>query len=97
MSGDFAIDHKKKTLTGSSSADADKEVKVTVGKALSAEPLVVYLPIPAANYASGYQVEFIDSNDDVMRMRVSRSLYLSCRTPHAAPKCLSGSTSYLQV
>ena len=71
MSGDFAIDHKKKTLTGSSSADADKEVKVTVGKALSAEPLVVYLPIPAANYASGYQVEFIDSNDDVMRMRVS--------------------------
>ena len=26
-----------------------------------------------------------------------RSLYLSRRTSHAAPKCLSGSTSYLQV
>ena len=26
-----------------------------------------------------------------------RSLYLSCGILHAAPKCLSGSTSYLQV
>ncbi len=26
-----------------------------------------------------------------------RSLYLSRGTPHAAPKCISGSTSYLQV
>ena len=67
LSGDFAIDFTTFALTGSSTADADKVVKLNINKALSATPLVVYIPIPAGNYASGYQIEIIDSEGGMMR------------------------------
>ena len=71
LSGDFAINFSTLAITGSSTADADKVVKLNVNQALSATPLVVYIPIPAGSYASGYQVEIIDSEGGVMRKAVS--------------------------
>ena len=71
LSGDFAIDFTTLALTGSSTADADKVVKINVNQTLSATPLVVYIPIPAGNYASGYQVDIIDSEGGLMRKAVT--------------------------
>lgn len=71
LSGDFAIDFTTLALTGSSTADADKVVKLNINKALSATPLVLYVPIPAGNYASGYQIEIIDSEGGMMRKAVT--------------------------
>ena len=71
ISGDFTINHSAGTLTATSSSTADKQVKIVVGKALSDTPITVYIPVPAGNYASGYQVEFVDSEDQVMRKTVS--------------------------
>ena len=71
LAGDFAIDYATGALTGSSEAEADKKVKVSVGKALSSEPLVIYIPIPAGNYASGFQVDLINSEGKIMRKAVT--------------------------
>ena len=71
LSGDFAIDFATLALTGSSTADADKVVKVNINQALSATPLVLYVPIPAGNYASGYQVDILDSEGGLMRKAVT--------------------------
>ena len=71
LSGDFAIDFTTLALTGSSTADADKVVKLNVNQALSATPLVVYIPIPAGSYASGYQVDILDSEGGLMRKAVT--------------------------
>ena len=71
LSGDFAIDFTTLAITGSSTADADKVVKVNVNQALSATPLVVYIPIPAGSYASGYQVDILDSEGGLMRKAVA--------------------------
>ena len=71
VSGEFGINYASHALTGKSTAAADKEVKIVVGQALSAEPVIVYIPIPAGEYTSGYQVDFIDSEDKIMRKSVS--------------------------
>ena len=71
VAGDFGINYVSRKLTGKSSAAEDKEVKITVGKALSQQPLVAYIPVPAGEYPSGYQVDFIDSEDNIMRQAVS--------------------------
>ena len=71
MSGEFSINYASHTLTGKSAAAAGKQVKILVDKALSADPLVVYIPIPAGEYPSGYQVDFINSEDKIMRQAVS--------------------------
>lgn len=71
VSGDFAIDFTTLALTGASSADADKVIKLNVNKALSATPMILYIPFPAGNYASGYQVDILDSEGGLMRKSVS--------------------------
>lgn len=71
ISGDFTLAYPALTLSGASAAEADQQVKVTVNMALSATPLVVYIPIPAGTYASGYQVDFLDADGKVMRQTVS--------------------------
>ena len=71
LSGDFAINYSGKSLNGKSTAAADRQVKINVNKTLSAEATVIYIPIPAGEYPSGYQVDFIDSEDKIMRQTVS--------------------------
>ena len=48
----------------------------------------------------GYYVEAFGVYQDLIggeALVSNQSLYLSNETPEAAPKCISGSTSYLQV
>jgi hypothetical protein len=71
LSGDFTIAYPALTLSGASTAEADQTVKLNVNQALSSAPLVVYIPIPAGTYASGYQVDFLNSEGGVMRQSVS--------------------------
>ena len=71
ISGDFGINYSSRALTGKPAAAEDREVKILVNQALSAEPVVVYIPVPAGEYTSGYQVDFIDSEDKIMRQSVS--------------------------
>ena len=71
LCGDYAIDFKTLALTGSSSADVDKAVKINVNQALSATPIIVYIPIPAGEYTSGYQVDILDTEGGLMRKSVS--------------------------
>ena len=71
LCGDFTIDFTTLALTGASTAEADKVIKVNVNKELSSTPLVVYIPIPAGTYASGYQVDLLNSEGKIMRQAVT--------------------------
>lgn len=71
LSGDFTINYQTGALTGASEAEANKAVKINVGKALSSTALVVYIPIPAGEYSSGYQIDILDTEGGVMRHTVS--------------------------
>ncbi|MBR6002571.1 MAG: hypothetical protein IK045_06890 [Bacteroidales bacterium] len=71
LSGDFTINYETGALTGASEAEANRAVKINVGKALSSTALVVYIPIPAGEYSSGYQIEILDTEGGLMRNNVS--------------------------
>ena len=71
ISGPFGINYVSHALTGKSTAAEDREVKILVNRELSAEPIVVYIPVPAGEYSLGYQVDFINSEDKIMRQTVS--------------------------
>ena len=70
LAGDFTIDFQTLALTGASQADADKTLKVNVAKALSSEPLIVYIPVPAGEYTAGYTVDITDAEGKIMRQEV---------------------------
>jgi hypothetical protein len=61
VSGDFSIDYTTGALGSLSDSEASREVKVNVGKALSGDPVVIYIPMPAGSYASGYQIDLLDT------------------------------------
>ena len=69
--GDFTVNYQTGALTGVSTSPADTSVTVMVNKPLSSVPVTVYVPIPAGNYASGYKVEFTDSQGRTMTCQVS--------------------------
>lgn len=71
VSGDFSIDYTTGALSSLSDTEASREVKVTVGKALSDVPVVIYIPLPAASYASGFQVSLLDTEGGQMTKTVS--------------------------
>ena len=71
LCGEFSLDYTTGALTGTSTAEADKVVKVNVNEALSATALVVYIPIPAGSYPSGYQIEILNSEGGLMRKSVT--------------------------
>lgn len=71
LCGDFTIDFTTLSLVGASTAEADKVIKINVNKELSSTPLVVYIPIPAGTYASGYQVDLLNSEGKIMRQAVT--------------------------
>ena len=61
MSGDFAIDYEALTLTGTSTADADKVVTTGASKELSAEETDdVFIVVPAREYPQGVTVRLVD-------------------------------------
>lgn len=71
VSGDFSIDYTTGALAPLSDSEASKEVKVNVGKALSGEPVIIYIPVPAGTYASGYQIDLLDTEGGLMKNSVS--------------------------
>ena len=67
VSGDFAIDFDSMTLTGASNADADKKIRYKVSKTIPADGgLVMYLVVPAQNYANGYTIRMLDEKGHFM-------------------------------
>lgn len=61
VSGDFAIDYQTATLTGLSTAEADKVVATKASKTLVAgETDDVFIVVPAQEYAQGFTVRLID-------------------------------------
>jgi len=67
VSGSFAIDYDNHTLTGASSADADKEVKVVKKQTTSTStPVVYYLVVPSGSYDDGFEVAVKDEKGNLM-------------------------------
>ena len=66
ISGDFTLDYKTLSLTGASTADADKKVRYNVSKTLGEEPFVMYIVVPAQAYKEGYTVKVLDSEGHYM-------------------------------
>ena len=70
VSGDFAIDYQTATLTGFSTAEADKVVATKVSKTLVAgETDDVFIVVPAQEYAQGFTVRLIDDAGHYMDIR----------------------------
>ena len=66
ISGDFTLDYKTLSLTGASTADADKKVRYNVSKTLGEEPFVMYIVVPAQDYTEGYTVKVLDGEGHYM-------------------------------
>ena len=75
--GSFAIDYSTATLTGNSTDEADKEVRVVKSLATSTSTAVeYYLVVPAGTYASGFEVIVQDANSHIMTKSKSSSTTL---------------------
>lgn len=67
VSGVFAIDYQKAVLNATSTAAADKEVKVVKSQATSVDAAAVYfIVVPAGEYANGFDVVVKDKNGHIM-------------------------------
>ena len=70
LSGVFSVDYATGALTPTSTAAADKKVRVTIGKTLSSEVTAVYIAVPAATYSNGFKIKIVDINGVTMTKRV---------------------------
>ncbi|MBR0239523.1 MAG: calcineurin-like phosphoesterase C-terminal domain-containing protein [Bacteroidales bacterium] len=60
--GDFTIDYQNATLTGTSSAEADKSVSMTLSQPLDeTDALEIFLVVPSMEYTGGFTVEMEDA------------------------------------
>lgn len=67
VSGVFAIDYQKAVLNATSTAAADKEVKVVKSQATSVDAAAVYfIVVPAGEYVNGFDVVVKDKNGHIM-------------------------------
>ena len=66
VSGDFSINYETPSLSGTSTAEADKKVRYKVFKTLGEEPFVMYLVVPAQEYANGYTIKLLDDKGHFM-------------------------------
>lgn len=79
VKGKFTIDYTSGTLTGASSADGDKEVRVY--QTLPTETAAVYfVTVPAGTYASGFELVVEDENHHYMTRTKSGSVTLQAGT-----------------
>lgn len=78
VSGSFTIDYEEPSLTGTSTAVADKKIKLSVGQSLSSsDPLDIFIAVPARTYAQGFTITLKDSNGLKMIKRKNASTLLS--------------------
>lgn len=66
VSGDFTIDFATMTLTGTSTAEADKKVCYNVSSEFVDGALTLYVVVPAAEYSNGYTVKVVDAQGHYM-------------------------------
>lgn len=67
VSGDFSINYSAATLTGSSSAATDQEVRVVKSNATSTSEAVDYfIVVPAQTYSNGFSITVQDVSGDTM-------------------------------
>ena len=70
VSGDFTVDYVNSTISGASSAEADKVVVVKAGKTLSTEVSQdVFIVVPAIRYEQGFTVRLIDNAGHYMDIK----------------------------
>lgn len=71
VSGAFTVDYATGALTSTSSAAADKTLRVSVGKALSTTDVTcVYIAVPAIDFTNGFKMKVIDVHGVTMTKRV---------------------------
>lgn len=75
VSGEFSLDYAAASLSGSSSAAADKSVTVSgINAALDAStPLEVFVVVPAREYASGFSFTITDDQGHSMTKSLAQS------------------------
>ena len=66
VSGDFTIDFDALSLSGVSTAEADRKLRYKVSKTLGEESFVMYIVVPAQEYASGYTIKVLDDKGHFM-------------------------------
>lgn len=86
VSGDFSIDYQKLSLSAASTADADKKIRYQVSKTLSQEPFVMYLVVPAQEYAQGYTIKVLDKEGHFMEQSKASGVALEAGKIYAMPE-----------
>lgn len=87
VSGSFSIDYQNATLSGTSSAAADKEVKVVKEKTTSTTDAVVYyLVVPAGTYSNGFDIIVQDEKGHIMTKSKTGSLPLDAGSLYILPE-----------
>ncbi len=71
LSGEFSVDWKALAIAPVSGS---KSVSVKVGAALSSEPVIVYVPVPAGEYPEGLQIDFNAGTATMRRTLSGRTL-----------------------
>ena len=85
VSGDFSIDYQKLSLSAASTADADKKIRYQVSKTLGQEPFVMYLVVPAQEYAQGYTIKVLDKEGHFMEQSKASGVTLEAGKIYAMP------------
>lgn len=85
VSGDFSIDYQTPSLSAVSTADADKKIRYQVSKTLGDEPFVMYLVVPAQEYAQGYTIKVLDKEGHFMEQSKASGVTLEAGNIYAMP------------
>lgn len=76
--GDFTIDYQNHTITGTSTAEENRTVSLTLSEALDeTNALNIFLVVPAIEYASGFSVEMEDAMHRTMTKETSSAKTLA--------------------
>ena len=71
VSGVFSVNYETGELSATSTAAADKTLRISVGKALSSSVTSIYIAVPAVNFSNGFKMKVVDVNSVTMTKRVS--------------------------
>lgn len=71
VSGVFSVNYETGELVATSTAAADKTLRISVGKALSSSVTSIYIAVPAVNFTNGFKMKVVDVNSVTMTKRVS--------------------------
>lgn len=87
VSGSFTIDYGAATLTGASSAEADKSVKVVKTLATATDAAAVYyVVVPAQTYSNGFDIIIQDAGGDIMTQSKASSISLVAGKLYSTPE-----------